>query len=90
LDDLRAWTTGGSLQESVPIYLNEETFAVVSRAFPYLVNAANATGGGEVASFKFNVIKGDEKFEISGLDITPLPGKQPPSIVNFVPCSNYG
>lgn len=76
LDDLRAWTSGGTLQESVPVYLNEETFAVVSRAFPYLVSKANATGGGEVASFQFTVIKGNENFEVAGLDITPLPGKQ--------------
>ncbi|KAI9285666.1 metallo-beta-lactamase family protein [Umbelopsis sp. AD052] len=73
LDDLRAWTSGGTLQESVPVYLNEETFAVVSRAFPYLVSKANATGGGEVASFQFTVIKENEPFEIAGLDITPLP-----------------
>jgi hypothetical protein len=76
LDDLRAWTSGGTLQDSVPVYLNEETFAVVSRAFPYLVSKANATGGGEVASFQFTMIKGNEEFEVAGLDITPLPGKQ--------------
>ncbi|KAJ2965106.1 hypothetical protein NQZ79_g193 [Umbelopsis isabellina] len=73
LDDLRSWTSGGNLQTSVPIYLNDETFAVISRAFPYLVNKANATGGGEVASFTFNVIKSNESFEIAGLDIVPLP-----------------
>lgn len=75
LDDLRSWTSAGSVQEMVPIYLNEETFAVVSRAFPYLVSKANATGGGEVASFKFNLIKEHETFEIAGLDILPLPGE---------------
>jgi hypothetical protein len=75
LDDLRSWTSGGTLQESVPIYLNDETFAVISRAFPYLVSKANATGGGEVASFTFSVIKPDVPFEIAGLDIVPLPGK---------------
>lgn len=86
LDDLRAWTSGG-IQESVPVYLNEETFAVVSRAFPYLVSKANATGGGEVASFQFTVIKGNEEFEVAGLDITPLPGKQVQSDDPYVPAA---
>ncbi|CAO3663939.1 unnamed protein product [Umbelopsis vinacea] len=73
LDDLRSWTSAGSVQETVPIYLSDESFAVVSRAFPYLVSKAHATGGGEVASFNFNVVKRDETFEIAGLDIVPLP-----------------
>jgi phosphoribosyl 1,2-cyclic phosphodiesterase len=75
LDDLRSWTSAGSVQETVPIYLSDESFAVVSRAFPYLVSKAHATGGGEVASFNFNVVKRDETFEIAGLDIVPLPGE---------------
>jgi len=73
LDDLRSWTSTGSVQDTVPIYLNDETFSVVSRAFPYLVSKEQATGGGEVASFKFNLIRQHETFEIAGLDITPLP-----------------
>ncbi|RUS33546.1 beta-lactamase-like protein [Jimgerdemannia flammicorona] len=80
LDDLRAWTSKGSIQSHIPIYLNAETMRTVEETFPYLVDKSKATGalrgrsGGEVASFQFSVIENDKPFMIEGLEITPLPG----------------
>jgi len=44
LDNLRAWTMGGVLQEQVDVYLTEETMKVVAGAFPYLIDMSKATG----------------------------------------------
>ncbi|RUP48201.1 beta-lactamase-like protein [Jimgerdemannia flammicorona] len=80
MDDLRAWTSKGSIQSHIPIYLNAETMRTVEETFPYLVDKSKATGalrgrsGGEVASFQFSVIENDKPFMIEGLEITPLPG----------------
>ncbi|KAJ3113642.1 hypothetical protein HDU96_003111 [Phlyctochytrium bullatum] len=59
LDDLRQWTMDGNIQKSVKIYLTAETMEVVARAFPYMVDTKNATGGGAVPTLEFIVI--DEK-----------------------------
>ncbi|KAJ8323453.1 hypothetical protein BDV3_007028 [Batrachochytrium dendrobatidis] len=60
LDELRQWTIGGEdrrLQKIVDIYLDQETMEVVARAFPYMVDSAKATGGGDVPSVRFNIIE---------------------------------
>ncbi|KAJ3269690.1 hypothetical protein HDV01_001118 [Terramyces sp. JEL0728] len=76
LDDLRQWTMApGSkpgLQETVNIYLDADTMKVVGSAFPYMVDKANATGSGEVASLKFHSISDSEPFEIDGIRIQPF------------------
>lgn len=64
LDDLRAWTIGGSnysVQDSIDIYLDQETFEVVERAFPYIVDTNQATGGGEVPAVQFHIIGSKDK-----------------------------
>jgi phosphoribosyl 1,2-cyclic phosphodiesterase len=68
LDDLRMWTAGssGQLQESVQIYLDQNTFEIVDRCFPYLTNVRNATGSGEVASLQFNLIEAGKPIELFG------------------------
>ena len=39
---LTGWTLRGAIQPSIPIYLTQETFTEVSKAFPYLTNAGKA------------------------------------------------
>lgn len=47
---------------------------MVARTFPFLVDSSLATGGGQVADFKYHVIDTDKPFEIEGLEFMPLPG----------------
>ncbi|KAJ3085825.1 hypothetical protein HK100_008918 [Physocladia obscura] len=54
-DDLRQWTLDGRVHASIPVYLNSETMKVVARTFPYLVDSALATGGGQIAALQFHV-----------------------------------
>ena len=77
LDDLRQFTGGRfAAQDAVDVYLNQDTFNVVDRAFPYLTNTKNATGSGEVAQVRFHLIQSDEKgplpFKIDELQIIPF------------------
>ena len=77
LDDLRTWTLRG---DPIDIYLSAETLAVVSAAFPYLVDKGQATGGGDVASLRFEVFEYDDVLDLWGLQvrIIPIPhGRQP-------------
>ncbi|KAF0429163.1 metallo-beta-lactamase family protein [Gigaspora margarita] len=73
LDDLRAWTLKKIIQEQIPIYVTTETLENVKVSFPYLVDISQATGGGDVPSFKWNVIDSKSPFTIEGLEFTPLP-----------------
>ncbi|GAA5909601.1 hypothetical protein JCM8208_007197 [Rhodotorula glutinis] len=73
LDDLRGWTLRGAIQPSIPIYLTQETFNEVSRAFPYLTSLGKATGGGDVPALTWHVFDENEPFELFGVRITPLP-----------------
>ncbi|KAI8338534.1 metallo-beta-lactamase family protein [Chlamydoabsidia padenii] len=73
LDDARMLTLGNAVQEKVDIYLTEETMDTVKRAFPYLVSADYATGGGDVATFKYHIFDSTKTLSIHGLDFTPLP-----------------
>ncbi|BGP43963.1 hypothetical protein JCM10450v2_008177 [Rhodotorula kratochvilovae] len=73
LDDLRGWTLRGAIQASIPIYLTQETFGEVSRAFPYLTNLGKATGGGDVPALTWHIFDENEPFELFGVKITPLP-----------------
>ncbi|KAI8087224.1 beta-lactamase-like protein [Thamnidium elegans] len=72
MDDLRGWTLGGIVQPHINVYLAPETMEVVARTFPFLVDSSLATGGGEVADFKYHVFDPKENFTIEGLDFTPL------------------
>ncbi|GAA5982654.1 hypothetical protein JCM11641_002325 [Rhodosporidiobolus odoratus] len=73
LDDLRGWTLRGAIQPSIPIYLTQETFVEVSKAFPYLTNAGKATGGGDIPALTWHIFKDDEPFELFGVEVMPLP-----------------
>lgn len=78
LDDLRQWTIGPPnyrTQDAIDVFLDQQTYDVVGAAFPYLVDKKMATGGGDVTSLKFNLIKGEtcEPFVAAGLEITPFP-----------------
>lgn len=66
MDDLRMWTAGGNrkLQSSVDIYLNQESYDVVQRAFPYLCESAKATGSGEIASLNFHLFETNSTFTL--------------------------
>ncbi|KAI8366045.1 metallo-beta-lactamase family protein [Radiomyces spectabilis] len=73
LDDLRQWTLNGAIQNRIDIYLAPETMDTVETTFPFLVDAKNATGGGDVATFKYHIFKEDAPFSINGLEFMPLP-----------------
>ncbi|CAG8505065.1 7799_t:CDS:10 [Dentiscutata heterogama] len=73
LDDLRAWTLHKIIQEQISIYTTIETLDNVKISFPYLVDTSQATGGGDIPSFKWNVIDSKRPFTIEGLEFTPLP-----------------
>ncbi|EIE84792.1 hypothetical protein RO3G_09502 [Rhizopus delemar RA 99-880] len=73
LDDLRGWTLNSSIQPHINVYLSSECMEVVARTFPFLVDTSLATGGGQVADFKYHVIDTDKPFEIEGLEFMPLP-----------------
>lgn len=56
LDDLRGWTLGGFIQQTIEIYCSKATFEAVRDTYPYMVDTAKATGGGDVPAFKWNII----------------------------------
>ncbi|KAH9819425.1 beta-lactamase-like protein [Melampsora americana] len=72
LDDLRAWTLDAVIQPSIPIYCDQFTFSEVERMFPYMVNSANATGGGDVPAFQWNIIQDGQPFDLFGVRVLPL------------------
>lgn len=72
LDDLRAWTLDAVIQPSIPIYCDKFTFSEVERMFPYMVNSANATGGGDVPAFQWNIIEDGQPFDLFGVRVSPL------------------
>ncbi|KAL1930839.1 hypothetical protein VTP01DRAFT_9976 [Rhizomucor pusillus] len=72
MDALRQWTLGASIQPSIDVYLNAETMDTVRITFPFLVDSRHATGGGDVATFKYKVID-DAPFSIHDLEFLPLP-----------------
>ena len=83
MDDLRQWTMKNSpgneaIQQSVPIYLDQETYQVVARSFPYMVDSTKATGSGEVVSLKFNILETNEDgvmpFDVQGTTVVPFEG----------------
>jgi len=45
------WTLNNAIQSHIDIYLSQETFTEVKRAFPYLVAKEFASGGGDVIRF---------------------------------------
>lgn len=77
LDDLRQWTMLGRVQDSIDIYLTQETFERVEAAFPYMVDKAHATGSGEIATVKFHVFdqsgETPDHFYVDELKVIPIP-----------------
>jgi phosphoribosyl 1,2-cyclic phosphodiesterase len=78
LDDLRDWTMNvdgqrGATGYTLPIYLVKRDFESIKRAFPYLVDTNQATGGGQVPSLRFHVLE-DERapFEVCGVTFFPV------------------
>lgn len=76
LDDLRAWTLGGFIQDHIDVYCTETTLKAISSTFPYLVNKNLATGGGDVSELRFKVFDENKPFNIASCDdveVIPLP-----------------
>lgn len=78
LDDLRAWTMGGVIQDHVDIYLTQECMDTVQGMFPYLVDRSKSTGGGDVGTLRWHVIDPRVPFDVPlatspPLTVTPLP-----------------
>ncbi|PLW52956.1 hypothetical protein PCANC_07555 [Puccinia coronata f. sp. avenae] len=73
LDDLRAWTLGDAIQDSIPIYCNQYTHAEISRMYPYMMDSGARTGGGDVPQFTWHIIQDGTSFSLFGIDILPLP-----------------
>ncbi|ORX50961.1 hypothetical protein DM01DRAFT_1337570 [Hesseltinella vesiculosa] len=72
LDDMRMLTNHG-VQSKIDVYLAQDTMDVVERSFPFLVSAKFATGGGDVATFKYHVVDNTKPFSIHDLVFDPLP-----------------
>ncbi|KAF8528032.1 beta-lactamase-like protein [Hysterangium stoloniferum] len=72
LDDLRGWTS--AIQSYIDVYVSRDTFLQVQRAFPYLVSKEFASGGGDVAQFKWHIIEPNQRFTIgnTGVEVTPF------------------
>ncbi|KAI8051071.1 beta-lactamase-like protein [Gilbertella persicaria] len=90
MDDLRGWTLGGTIQSHIDVHLSPEAMEVVTRTFPFLVDASMATGGGEVADFKYYVFDPAQSFTIEGLEFTPLPAHHGKYITTNEPYFCYG
>ncbi|KAI6134090.1 beta-lactamase-like protein [Pisolithus croceorrhizus] len=77
LDDLRGWTLRAAIQQHIDVYVSNDTFRDVERAFPYLVSKEFASGGGDVPEFKWHIIEDKVPFEIkdTGVWITPFLGE---------------
>ena len=69
LDDLRGWTLGGFIQKSISVYLTQKTFDAVAQMFPYMVDSAKATGGGDIPAFCWNIIDEDSRFWIESCGV---------------------
>ncbi|PJF19487.1 hypothetical protein PSACC_00214 [Paramicrosporidium saccamoebae] len=73
LDDLRHWAGHfPSIQETVNVYCDADTFEVVKKAFPYLVDRRLATGGGEVPALMFHTIESGVLATIGELEVMPV------------------
>lgn len=78
LDDLRDWTMSvegpdGVMGYTLPIYLVRRDYESIRRAFPYLVDTKQATGGGQVPSLQFNVLDDESApFEVCGVTFFPV------------------
>ncbi|KAJ2988501.1 hypothetical protein NUW54_g9096 [Trametes sanguinea] len=72
------WTLHGAIQPHIDVYVSDETYEEVERAFPYLVNKKFASGGGDVPEFKWHRIEDRKPFEIgdTGIIIDPFKGAE--------------
>eukprot|EP00162_Nutomonas_longa_P007250 comp17623_c0_seq1/m.30104 comp17623_c0_seq1/g.30104 ORF comp17623_c0_seq1/g.30104 comp17623_c0_seq1/m.30104 type:complete len:323 (+) comp17623_c0_seq1:3-971(+) len=72
LDNLRDFTSnvetlsGNKPGYDIQIYLRQNEYDWIERAFPYLVNKSNATGGGKVPSLRYSIIKDKVPFSVCG------------------------
>lgn len=71
LDDLREWCNRQGA--AIPIFLTQTTFETVAASFPYLVDKTKASGGGDLPSLNFRIIKDDEELEVCGIHVQALP-----------------
>ncbi|GAA5967872.1 hypothetical protein JCM21900_003820 [Sporobolomyces salmonicolor] len=80
LDDLRAWTYHGVIQQNIPIYCAEVTYAQISAGFIYLIDKKTASGGRAVPSFEWHIMPDDQHWEIGGVAVTPIPVNERPPL----------
>lgn len=76
LDDLRGWTLGKFVQDSIDVYCSASTFKEVARMFPYLVDRGRATGGGDVPQFSWHELPdagGEFEIPSAGCRATAVP-----------------
>lgn len=69
LDDLRGWTLGRFIQDSIPIYCSQVTYDAVKDMFPYMIDSGKATGGGDIPAFTWHVIEEDKRFWVESCEI---------------------
>uniref|UniRef100_A0A7S1CR69 Metallo-beta-lactamase domain-containing protein n=1 Tax=Bicosoecida sp. CB-2014 TaxID=1486930 RepID=A0A7S1CR69_9STRA len=75
LDSLRDYTRPPVMSDgdTLPVYVDDETFAVVDRSFPYLTDTGKATGGGDVPTLSFRRFRAGEPFAVAPTDVTFTP-----------------
>lgn len=71
LDDLREWCNRQGA--AIPIFLTQTTFDTVAASFPYLVDKTKASGGGDLPSLDFRIIRDDEELDVLGIHVQALP-----------------
>lgn len=70
LDDLRGWTLGRFIQDSIQIYCSQTTYDAVKAMFPYMIDSDKATGGGDIPAFDWHVIDEDKEFWVESCGIS--------------------
>lgn len=73
LDDLRHWSGAHpTIQPTVEVWCDQETFEVVKGVFPYLVDPKRATGGGAVSALHFNIFAPGDIITVGDLQIQTI------------------
>ncbi|ODQ53921.1 metallo-beta-lactamase family protein [Saitoella complicata NRRL Y-17804] len=75
LDDLRGWTLGGLVQDTIDVYVSKETMDTIALTFPYMVSKDAGTGGGDLPQFNWHVFDPTKSFRIpscGNIEVTPL------------------
>lgn len=81
------------MQPYIDVYCTATTLAEVARTFPYLVDKGLATGGGDVAEFRWHTFDEGKPFTVPSCDnvpVIPLPVEHGRNFATNAPFWNMG